>query len=186
MLVTVTEIKNYLNITGSGLDTFLTTVSQEAQNILESWMNRSFEEQTDIEEDFSGDDSDIRVLKHRPVTAVSEVLISIDNNSEITSTGYKFFEESGILQLKANIFPKGVKNCRVTYTAGYTASTIPAAIKLAIKQLAALIYKESGQGEGRLGKRSINQPDGGTVSYIDKLPSQTLRMLSRYRDIRFT
>lgn len=184
MIVSVADLKTYLKMTGSGLDTFLTTVSSEAQDMLEAWMNRKFEQAT-YTEDFSGDNTNVRVVNNKPIISVTQVLVSIDDTSEISATGYKVFKEQGIVTLKANVFPVGTKNCRIIYNGGYASGQVPVAVQLAIKQISALIYKESGQGEGRLGKSSVNQPDGATINYVDKLPVSTMKMLSRYRDVRF-
>lgn len=183
-LLGLQEVKDYLKITTADEDQIVTDLITDTQDILESWLGRELES-AQYTEDFDGDDTNVRILNHRPVVSVSQVLISIDNSNEISSSGYVIYETGGILKLKTILFPAGLKNCRVVYTAGFTSATLPGALKNALKELAALVYKISPHGDYRLGKSSINQPEGGTVNYTEKLPAGTLKAISKYRDIRF-
>jgi len=89
-----------------------------------------------------------------PVTAVSA--LSIDNVSvpaatdQITS-GYLFGNSSGYqswLYLRRYQFCRGVQNCSVSYTAGFTAGNIPPAILEACSEAIAALTQVAGREPG--------------------------------------
>jgi len=185
MYITVQELKDFINVKSEAEDDYFGTLITQAQDMMSEEYPK-LRESANYTEDFHGDDTDMVVLNHVPVTAVSEVLSDIDSATAVLSTNYVTHNNSGLLKLKSGIFPWGFGNCRVVYTAGYTPSTVPGAAKQALLQLCSMLFSESGRsGESRLGKQSINSPDGGTVSFVHQLPPHTQRALSRYKDIRF-
>jgi hypothetical protein len=74
-------------------------------------------------------------------------------------------------------FWSGVNNIIVSYTAGYTAATMPSDLKLGVLAGAAALYAR-GEEDG-FGASNFNQ---GTlrVSYAEWLPDYTLKMIEKY------
>lgn len=75
-------------------------------------------------------------------------------------------------------FHKGVNNVIVTYTAGYTAATMPKALQEAVLAGAQALYNR-GQEDG-FGAASYSQGEL-TVKYAEWLPDYTLTILERYK-----
>lgn len=183
-LITLQELKDYLKIVGEAEDEYFSALIDEAQDTMAEEFPK-LRASANYTKDFDGDDSNLVVLDHVPVTMVTQVLTDIESVASVAADDYVVHNNAGLVKLKAGIFPKGIKNCRVAYTAGYTAATFPKAAKHGLLQLCSLLFSLSGRsGETRLGKQSINTPDGGTVSFVHQLPPHTQRSLSKYRDVR--
>jgi hypothetical protein len=75
-------------------------------------------------------------------------------------------------------FPKGVNNVIVSFTAGYTAATMPNELKLAVLIGAQALYNR-GEEDG-FGASNFSQGEL-MVKYGDWLPDYTLTMLERYK-----
>ena len=75
-------------------------------------------------------------------------------------------------------FPRGVNNIIVTYTAGYTAATMPKSLQEAVLIGAQALYNR-GEEDG-FGASSYSQGEL-TVKYADWLPDYTLTILERYK-----
>lgn len=183
-LITIEDLKDYLKVTSTEQDLLLTQFVDDAQSILEAWLTRTLESAS-FTEVFNGDGTDTVVLRNIPVTAVSEVLTSIEDSTEVDSTAYKFNPNNGVLKLDSKVFPKTFQDCRVKYTAGWTTSTLPDAVRMGLIEMAALLYKNSGHGGDRLGKQSVNQAQGSTLNYIHKLSPVVQKALSKYRVLAF-
>ena len=84
-----------------------------------------------------------------PITQVD--LVSIDG-TQLASTDYEIAGSGRYLRLKEGVWPVGVENIRVDYTAGWTIVQTPALIKTTILQIAALMYQETGGNIGITGK----------------------------------
>ena len=75
-------------------------------------------------------------------------------------------------------FHKGINNIIVTYTAGYTVTTMPTALKQAVLQGAKALY-DRGEEDG-FGASNFSQGEL-MVKYAEWLPDYTLTILERYK-----
>lgn len=67
-------------------------------------------------------------------------------------------------------FPRGTKNLRIRWRAGWTFDAVPARIREVALQMCAWFYHESALGDRNLGKLSVSQAAAGgsmTTSYAD-------------------
>ncbi|MFA5376490.1 MAG: hypothetical protein WC455_12160 [Dehalococcoidia bacterium] len=95
----------------------------------------------------------------------------------------KWDKITGEIWLKdKDVFPKGQRNLKFVYTAGYaTSASIPADIKLGVKKLVG-IYREEMSG-GKLGVRSISIANEATTYDFGTWPADIRAIFDRNRRI---
>lgn len=119
-------------------------------------------------ERLSGDGTPLLKPRHWPITAVTTLTVDEDSWSTLLSTNATDSDEEVFLPahglwLEArygSVFPSGVGNVVIVYTAGYTSATMPADLKHATTTLVHLLLSERtkvGQGSRTIGPESINQ-----------------------------
>ena len=124
-----------------------------------------------------GKGTDTVMTKRYPITAVASVLmddaaVSIAGNSQ--AWGYQFDDHALIMM--NDVWTKGRRNVKVTYTAGYAA--VPADLIQACTRQAAYIYR----AQPREGVRSAVLPQGENVTYVvDEWLPAVETVLERYR-----
>lgn len=116
-------------------------------------------------------------LYAHPVTAVSSLKIS--GNSVDASA---FTLNDTYLRLKDGVFPQGIENVEVTYTAGWTDETMPNVIKMVILQIASLMLEEAGGNIGVTGK-SFEDNSRQFINYTNF--DKWLKKLDSLRVLRF-
>ncbi len=183
MIVDHETLKDFLKIPDAttSQDDFLDTCCEWAQGQIESWLKRAVES-TAYSETRDGDGSSLLYLKNYPIVSVTSITI---NDVAVTdlSTNVKTNLNTGAVYLKSGIFTSGFQNVTVVYTAGYAASAIPDEIKAAVIELAAIIYKDSTQGSGRLGIQSEAVSEAGSNTFMHGLNPMTLAGLKRHKRI---
>lgn len=142
-LVTLEEVKNYLNIDPLNLDydSYLNSEIVLFSNTVENYCNRKFELKTYTEKFYRQDfiDSQDYYLYHFPVTSISNIQEK-DNNGLVEDLDYRLNKKTGLL----NVIKNGIKNylfnntgnsgyIEIEYEAGY--SEIPKEIKECIFNL---------------------------------------------------
>lgn len=177
-LITVADLKTYLGITSASEDTFLALLVSGVDAAVKRYLNREIESATYTGEVYDGSGGMSLFLEEFPVTAISEVKVSDDffggydnttgafesaNLVWVRNTDYivRRLDESernvGELISTRGVWPEGVANVRVTYTAGYT--TVPQAIQ----QACFLICKELRQSRDASG--NLKSETLGDYSY---------------------
>lgn len=134
MLLTVSEVKDYLKIAAhiTEEDAMLTHFIQAAQSETEMVRDRILEQPTSpLTETFVSQGEDF-LLKAYPVQAITSVKVD-----GVATNHYRLRPTTGIL---SGAFPKG-SMVEVTYTGGYTASTLPAHLKQEILERVAYRYE---------------------------------------------
>jgi len=175
-LITDSDLKEYLNISGTSQDALLTKIANRASAVIEDWLGRTIQAATYTEKHDGGDN--FIVVKHTPINSITSL---VDDSVTVATSKYVYYSESGIVKLKSGYFTSGLQKVEITYNGGY--STVPDVITEAAIELGSLMYKELDAGEGRLGKGSISIPEGGTLSFIRKLNPMLIEALKRYRRV---
>lgn len=116
-------------------------------------------------------------LYAHPVTAVSSLKIS--GNSVDASA---FTLNDTYLRLKDGVFPQGIENVEVTYTAGWTSANMPSVITMVILQIATLMLEEAGGNIGITGK-SFDDNSRNFINYTNF--DKWLKKLDALRVLRF-
>lgn len=123
-LTVLETARNELGITGedTSVDAWISTLIRQASNMIASYCNRVFGEET-VEETFWpstwGEWADSFVLDRTPITAVESVVM---DDSELGTSEYDLDEQKGILYRAVTGYPQPwpwFSSLVVTYTGGY-------------------------------------------------------------------
>lgn len=177
-LTSLANVKEFLRITDTNDDTFLTNLISRVEKEVKEYCQRDFEA-ADYMEYYDGDGTDTLLVDNYPINSVSELYDDPDRefgtDTLIDSSDYIIYSEEGKIVLDGSTFSKGNKNIKIVYNAGYT--TIPADLEQAVIKLVAAEYLE-GQG-------SVNAVEGeGQQTRPQRLREQAYRILDRYRRIK--
>ncbi len=170
-LTTVTTVKEYLGVSGTSEDALLSRLVDWATDLIHSYCGRIFTEAS-YDEYYDGDGTEGLLVNQYPISAVTS--LEVDGISKDTSA-YALYGPLGLLKLKSGKYPKGKKNIRLQYTAGY--SVIPNDLEQSAVEMVALKYYD--RGRNRLG---MNAKDG--VSYVAHLPEEVREVLDLYKRYR--
>lgn len=139
----------------------------QASRILMTECHRVFIPSSEVAEIFDGTDSREYYTKQSPITAISEVAqwdgTSFDAMS-IDTYAYAFTSEqrtSRVYFTEGVKFVRGQDNYQVTYTYGWTRTTLPADLKAACAVLTAWLLRQ----QDKLGVASVSIGGGSTTSY---------------------
>lgn len=116
-------------------------------------------------------------LYAHPVTEVASLKVA---GSEVDSSAFTLHDT--YLRLKDGVFPQGIENCEVTYTAGWTSENMPDVIPMVIIQLASLMLEEAGGNIGITGK-SFDDNSRNFINYTNF--NKWLQKLDSLRVLRF-
>jgi len=168
-LISLDDVKTLLGITDDSEDASLTLLINNASDIIESYCNdRRFASTVHTNEEYDGTGTGHLALKDYPVTTLTQV----DRRSgDFKTPGWDSIEEEHIKLLDNGTdgpgqvyysggFSKGIRNYRVTYTAGY--ATIPHDLQLACLQIVAWLrnrIKSTGMKSETLGEYSYTKSD---------------------------
>lgn len=131
-LVTLADIKGYLDISGSDYDDFLEEQEEIIADAIEGFCGRKFAEATYTQTFYDSDYRDIvRELRmfHYPLIEVTEIT---EDDVSVDLTEFRIHYPSGTL-IKPEYFFAGVEVVEVTYKAGY--ATIPSIIRNVVYSL---------------------------------------------------
>ena len=146
MIVSLTEIKNHLGISGATDDTALGYYLNAVSEWAKEYLGRVIEKQEDISEYFDGDNiKDTIFLSNYPVTSFKWLKYRTGKYSDpqfkdFNADDYQRDDEAGIIYVDAMY--SGIRNINVVYSAGYAAADIPNAIKVACMKMIAKIYNK--------------------------------------------
>lgn len=177
-MITLQEIKTYLNITDNTKDAFLQTCITASVNELEDYCKRKLTSDT-YTEYLDGNDRTEIYLRNTPLQSITSISVynNYDSYDDIFTTGDTASNSTVILAdtnsiklIKGYYFFKGCKNIKVVYLSGYDTDTAPEDIKSVLKELTTVkFYNSPLSGHARLGKASdnINSATGESTTYKD-------------------
>lgn len=192
-LISLEELKAYLNLTVSTSDTLLEGLIDRTTSLFEDFTNRYLKardysydsESDDYDPDNSildGNDRDQIILPQYPINSVTTLRINevaIEARDSLYSFGYIIGKKTGILRLSGYVFSPGMANIELEYNAGF--DSMPDALKQACIEQAAWKYKQSAPGGALLGVNSKNLADG-SISYTAKdLLPEVKMVLEKYK-----
>jgi hypothetical protein len=140
-LVTVAEVKAIGRIDYSTHDTEIQLVLDGAESFVEEYCGIRLEAETVTDERQDGGNRQLWP-ERRPVTAVASIKDAWAGD-EVVDTAQYFFTETRIMQDIEDIWDPGELRWKITYTAGYTSSTIPPGLKNAIIGLTLRAYNNA-------------------------------------------
>jgi hypothetical protein len=178
MIVNLGLFKEYLQIDSdktSG-DGFLTICLEDSIAKVENYCNRQFEKGTYVQYS-NGDNSQEIFLRNYPVTDVQSIewfdgfshWTNILTGSDTTANSFYIIPETNQVRMIKYWLPKGYKNIRTTYIAGFENGECVADIRGVILEMASLVYFNSPQsGKARLGISSENTSSTATERIVFK------------------
>ncbi|OHB90343.1 MAG: hypothetical protein A3D89_04315, partial [Planctomycetes bacterium RIFCSPHIGHO2_02_FULL_52_58] len=152
----------------TGEDSLLNRLMDRATDFIHSYCGRIFP-QGGYDEYIDGDGTETLLSHQFPILSVNS--LEVDRVVK-DSASFVLYAPLGLLKLKSGVFPRGKKNVRLQYTAGYAA--IPKDIEQACIELVALRYYD--RGKERLGVASSE----GT-SFVPQLPQEIRQVLELYK-----
>lgn len=164
VLVTVADFNTYTGNyeTSTAVDELKAQIIVAAEEVVSNYLG--FDPNTDELSDYvSGIGDNHLYLKAWPIKQVDLVQV---NGVEVPSTDYSVCGEGRYLRLNQGVWPVGVENIRVDYTAGWSVAEMPAIIKTTILQIAALMLQETGGNIGITGK-SFSESSRSFVNYTN-------------------
>lgn len=147
--ISLTEFNTYTGNyeDGEAVVALKATILNSAQEVVSNYLEYSIKS-TSYSDDVSGIGNNRLYLFAQPVTAVSSVSI---NGQTLASTDYSIVN-ARYLKLASGVWPVGVENVHVEYTAGWSAQTFPELVKMVCLQIAALMLEEANGNIGITGK----------------------------------
>lgn len=179
MIVTVTEFDTYSGNyeTGTDVVNLKTLILQSTQEIVANHLG--FNPESSQYDDFiSAIGTNRLYLYAHPVTLVSSVAV---DGVPVMSDAYTVHDN--YLRLKDGVWPLGIENVEVVYTAGWSALTLPDTVKMVILQIATLMLQEAGENIGITGK-SFGENSRTFINYTNF--GKWLSKLDPYRIMRLS
>ncbi len=180
------DLKLYLGLSESGEsdpvnDSLLDRLIDYASERIESHCGRAFASEAITEyQDGSGTDS--LVLRRRPVTALTAVYEDADREfateTEIPAAELALYPEAGIVVRPGSVFPRGTRNVKAVYTAGY--ATVPDDLAVACVKLAASWYAHARAGADGVARETLG--DYTAVYAALPLPADVEAITTHYRE----
>ena len=150
---------------------------ESAQAQVVAYIGYQIEETTYTDDIFDLNGEKKFILPNYPVISISSIEINNDGEWDPLTT-YTLQKSRGMI-VHDTFFPRGYGRLKVSYTAGYDETTVPAVIKQAILSLATLGYQNNQSGgikrEKIDGASEIEYADSSTSS------SQILSTLNPYK-----
>lgn len=184
-LTSLANVKVQLGISVTTEDAFLERLINVASQQIERHCNRKFKS-TAYTESFDGPMGNQIVLPQYPVTAIAGVWVDstrvFASESQLDATDISDADQDlsrGLLRRVTGLFPKGVRNIKVTFTAGYSSIEAQAPdLEYACILLVEMAYRS--RSDRRIGRRSISRGEE-SVSYLTEWPIEVIGLLDAYR-----
>jgi len=180
-LCTRDSVKTYLGLSGTTHDALIDALIAPASEAIENACARRFA-QAGVTEYHDGDGLNRLVLRRRPVTEVAGVwddpARTFGDATKLASDDYVLDAQRGFVLLRSGTFSQGVRNVKVSYTAG--AASVPDDIAQACRMLVAAWFRA-----GREGGDGLDARTAGEVALkfsAEPLPPPVARILERYRE----
>lgn len=168
-LVTRTELKTYLGISGSSEDTALDTWIAQASGAIASYCNRVFPQET-VSEQFRMVRGEAIILGRYPVVSITSV--TEDGTVLVNLTDYEVDKDTGLLYRVSDdllVFWCAYK-VTVVYVTGF--ATIPDDVKRACMETVRYFRSQSSRDPTL---RSLEIPDVSTETYwVGTMPSSAM------------
>lgn len=134
-----------------------------------------------VQEEFlNGTDGTILKVRHYPIVTFTK-LYSVDYagvTTEIAATEYQIDAEPGLIIARYTSWTKGIRNYKASYSAGYSATTIPQDLKMACLKWAAIEWNRMQRKAHGLSSTQIGDL---TITFeIEKVPESVAALLSRF------
>jgi hypothetical protein len=193
-IVTLAQLREYVGKSPSDIaaDAVMEAAVNGVSDMIERYTRRAFALRTVTDEVYNGDGSEHLVLRSVPVVSLKTPdLADLQWRTQPTEpwenveTNVAYIvidpEHPYRITLWREFFPRGIQTVKASYKAGY--ASVPAEVQMVALEAAAIKLKESGKGDGRLGRTSVSNTTGGvnTTDSFSDLLDRHKAVLGRYR-----
>lgn len=190
--VTMEEAKDYCNVTDNSLDRRMEKLVNSVTDMAQDLMQRKILTRAYTDEVYDGLGGLVLFLDNWPVTTLTkvEVLTGYTNLADTweewhpaNATATVEGRHKNSIWFRAVALPKGKRNVRVTYTAGYSkdgvgVQRVPQDLKTAVLETIMDWFKKPDQQIARIQSVSFS---GQTVTYLNEtFPKTAIAVFDRY------
>lgn len=167
---TLAELKDYIGIGDTHRSGFLEEAIEDASRRIIERLGYNPHSDTYSDELYSGDGSHELVVRHRPITSLTDVeLWDGDTYADIDSTDLAQMQlRDWYVDGVDYVFEQGRSNYSVSYVAGWSDTECDKRFRLTCMRIAGVLQKESGKA-GHLGMASQSFGDGSRTTYEDAI-----------------
>ncbi len=160
-VITLENTKIFLGISGTSENASLQQIIDAVHDFVKKYTNRIIEEAIYTEELYDGSGGVALLLKNFPIIEITEILVDteeIDERSDVDEEGWYIKDaECGIVYNNEG-WTRGRGNIQVTYSAGYSSTTLP-------KDLQYAYYSLTSYFRNLKGKSGILSENLGSYGY---------------------
>lgn len=174
-----TEVKPWLEIAPSVTtsDNVLLTCMESATAFFESYCERELEEDTYTHQ-FNGSGRHELRLREFPVSDIHFAAIDSTWAFATPEDLASILIDNELWLVRKEIWPHGIRNIQVSYTAGYDFDDTPTDLRLACLQMVEFLYH--GRADHRVGVTNRSKI-GETLTFQDSVPKTILDLIAPYR-----
>lgn len=189
-LVQLAPMRVFLGVPTATVDANLDALIEDFINstsaMAESFCNRNLRSQTYTEYYDGGQTSEI-LINNWPIVSITSIHISsarvFDATTLLVSTSYDSapneIGEKVLIDRFDGVFPKGKRNVKIVYVAGYASfSDVPADLVLAVKIAVAYYYLRQQQKDWTMTTKNKGDEN---ISLVQGLPESSRQILDRYK-----
>lgn len=179
-LITVAELKSFIDKSDSNDDTLLTSIIQYVSKEFEVYCNRFFKK--DQRSKYYDAGNRFFNLTAWPIDSTTTFTVTYDSDVQTINDDYFVWYDEGVVEFYETPTRSEPKQVYITWTGGYTETSsvlaVPDDLKFACVMQCAFVYAR----RRTLGLSGINSPDGRiqVLSTANLLPD-VIKILNRYK-----
>jgi uncharacterized phiE125 gp8 family phage protein len=179
-LVSLDDMRSYLGFTDTDterdevLGYLLTIVSEFA----DTYTRRTLLE-AEHSEYYDGTGTETLMLNNYPVSAVHSLVIDYVGftSTEVADTSeYRVDSDRGMVTYQYT-WPRGTRNIKAVYTAGYTLGTVPFDLRLAVLEMTSHLWQRRNE---KLWAHETRQGGDKSITVLREMPYTAKQILDRY------
>jgi len=185
-LVTLTQAKNWLQITATSENTIIARIINRCSQYAARYCGRNLISQ-DYTEYYDGNGTPTLIVRNYPIVSVTSV--NIDSTRSWSSSSLVDLSSNALIDKTAGIvrlwnsggyFYKGKANVRIIYNAGYATGSVPHDLQDAVLYMVMESYKRGYQDQ-RIGVQSETAGER-TITYdVTEMPKRSMKILNQFR-----
>lgn len=185
MLITLADLKTFLNISDTSKDDLLNQAIENAEGFVEGYLKYSLQLKNDLVAIFIWNLNNFELRETR-INSVSKIEYWEDEFDETLTeyTGKKrVYEQQGLIKTQDCIWPF----TQITYSFWYDENTCPQDLKTALLEIASAYYKSTWEVSSWDVKSET--VDGDTISFSDvrgKISDKSMIILDKYKIYDFS
>jgi uncharacterized phiE125 gp8 family phage protein len=182
-LTLLATAKDHLDIPDTSQDTRIEMLINTASQWFERYCGRVFKSASYVHQ-FDGTSQTDMILREFPVTSITEVRVDwsreFADSTILDAADYNANDDellaAGILRRHNGLWPRGSRNVKVTYEAGY--AEVPSDLEYACLLMVEWLYR--GNSDRRIGRTSVGKA-GETTGYTDSIPVEIMMTADNYK-----